>query len=335
MTTIAQVQADLAKTQADFSTAAAAHVAELNQIQADLASLVPPPPPPPPSGARYSVYHGNITPAAFQTLTGQPTTGVMGFGLGSNWSTIAQIGAQMAAKAKADVARFLICPVNICADSQPSHNQTQFADVANGQHDSAWNQIGKDLVAGGYPDAVIRGPWEFNGGWFPWAANDGTGKPQAAWIPANQRVVTVMRNVPGQKFTFMWNPTYGDLGVGDLAQYYPGDAYVDLVALDAYDTSSAPYPGPSANWQRILSGPFGLSWLHNFAGAHGKALCIPEWGLVTAGGTSPAGGGDNPLYITNMLAWIKANNVTSSYWNNWLQLQSAPNALAAFKAAFA
>jgi hypothetical protein len=146
----------------------------------------------------------------------------------------------------------------------------------------------------------------------------------------------VMRAVPGQKFQFMsFNPTYGDLGVGDLAQYYPGDVYCDIVGIDAYDTSTAPYPGAAANWQRILSGPFGLSWLHNFAGAHGKAICIPEWGLVTPGGTSPAGGGDNPLYVTNMLAWIKANNATSSYWNNWQTLQNSPNALAAFKATFA
>src|ERR1700687_5474230 len=106
MTTIADVQAALAQAQADFSAAAAKHVAELNQVQADLASLSPTPPPPPPSGARYSVYHGNISPAAFPTLTGQPTTGVMNFGSGSNWSTIAQIGAQLAAQAKTDGAKF-------------------------------------------------------------------------------------------------------------------------------------------------------------------------------------------------------------------------------------
>lgn len=44
------------------------------------------------------------------------------------------------------------------------------AQGAAGNYDSNFLQIAQDMVAGGQADAIIRPGWEFNGGWFPWAA---------------------------------------------------------------------------------------------------------------------------------------------------------------------
>ena len=79
------------------------------------------------------------------------------------------------------------------------------------------------MVSAGQGSSIIRPGWEFNGGWFPWAANG----QAAAFVAYWQQIVTTMRSVPGQNFTFEWNPTAGDQGVGNLANYYPGNAYVD------------------------------------------------------------------------------------------------------------
>ena len=77
----------------------------------------------------------------------------------------------------------------------------------------------------------------------------------------------------------LWNPTRGDLGVGDLANYYPGDAYVNYVGLDVYDVESRSYPGMFAEFQYMETQPLGLKWLAFFSAAHGKAMVFPEWGL--------------------------------------------------------
>ena len=86
---------------------------------------------------------------------------------------------------------------------------------------------------------MIRFGWEFNGNWFPWAAQGCA----SAFVRYFDDIVTTMRAVPGTHFTFEWNPTRGDLGVGNLSQYYPGNKYVDDVGLDVYDLEQQRYPG--------------------------------------------------------------------------------------------
>ena len=81
---------------------------------------------------------------------------------------------------------------------------------------------------------------KINGGWFPWAAKNGH---TTTVIDYWRQIVTTMRSVAGANFQFEWNPTRGDQGVGNLANYYPGDTYVDIVGLDVYDLEWATYPG--------------------------------------------------------------------------------------------
>ena len=88
-----------------------------------------------------------------------------------------------------------------------------------------------------------------------------------------------MRSVPDAAFRFEWNPTVGDLGVGDLATYYPGNAYVDFIGLDVYDTAWASYPGEQAQFDKIKTETYGLNWLASFAAQQDKPIVLPERGL--------------------------------------------------------
>jgi hypothetical protein len=47
-----------------------------------------------------------------------------------------------------------------------------------------------------------------------------------------------------------------------------------------------------------------------FSHATGKPIIIPEWGLDF----HRFGGQDDPLFITNMLAWMKAHHAIGLYW---------------------
>ena len=203
----------------------------------------------------------------------------------------------------------------------PKGTQYSLADGAAGDYDSYFLTLAQDMVAGGQGASIVRLGWEFNGGWFPWAANG----QAAAFIGYWQQIVDTMRSVPGQDFKFEWNPTAGDLGVGDLADYYPGSAYVDSVGLDVYDQNWASYPGAAAQFSNLETEPFGLDWLASFAASNGKPITLPEWGLGSGPPNDGAalsdpgnevGGGDDPTFINDMAQWIEANHVSeATFWD--------------------
>jgi len=219
----------------------------------------------------------------------------------------------------------------------PSSGAT-LATGATGAYNQYFQTLATALVAGGQGSSIIRLGWEFNGSWFPWAANG----QAAAFIAYWQQIYDTMQSVSGANFQFEWNPTRGDMGVGNLANYYPGDAYVSIVGLDVYDAEWASYPGAVAEWQNMLTEPYGLDWLVSFGAAHNKPLAIPEWGLgwtTQPVGSGEVGGGDNAYFVEQMANWVNSNNVVSitawQYGTDPLPDASMfPNATAAFAADF-
>ena len=72
---------------------------------------------------------------------------------------------------------------------------------------------------------------EANGGWEVDYVGQ-TLAEQQDWAACYDNEVTAMRAVPGAHFLFVWNPNTctNDLG---LANWYPGNAYVDIIGADA------------------------------------------------------------------------------------------------------
>jgi hypothetical protein len=170
--------------------------------------------------------------------------------------------------------------------------------------------------------------------------------------------------VPGANFKFVWNPidsSNASCPGASLENFYPGDNYVDVVALDAYDGIGQTVTDQD-RWNDLLNGVngggwtavtpapingqtfqgYGLNWLAAFGQAHGKEVGLPEWGLVD---TANAGGGDDAYFMTQMATWIKANAtgpvIEWNYGDGTLPLDipnytngNTPNATAAFQAAF-
>jgi Glycosyl hydrolase family 26 len=127
---------------------------------------------------------------------------------------------------------------------------------ARGDFDHYFRTVAANIVRAGFPVSVIRFGWEFNGNWFPWAAQGCA----SAYVKYFDNIVTTMRAVPGTHFTFEWNPTRGDLGVGNLAQYYPGNNDVDDIGLDVYDLEQQRYPGAKAEFKYMTTQRYGLNW---------------------------------------------------------------------------
>ena len=211
---------------------------------------------------------------------------------------------------------------------------------ATGSYDATFVTLAQNLVAQGLSDAILRLGWEFNGTWYTWSVANPTDAANFAgyW----RHIVDAMRSVPGQNFSFIWNPNGDGPTTYTPDQAYPGDAYVDYVGTDIYDNCWCTPFTPQAAWASQLSHNWGLNWLAGFAAAHNKPIGFPEWSVDFR--SDGHGLGDDPYFITQFANWIAANNVaftdifayndTAGGQDNDITDGRFPNALAAFRSAF-
>ena len=111
-------------------------------------------------------------------------------------------------------------------------------------------------------------------------------------------------------------------------------------AWTAYDQSWVTPLTPANAWnQTVLPS---LTAAQNFAHAHGKPIAVTEWG--TAIRADGHGLGDDPLYVTNMIAWMRDpvhNVVFETYFdydgqgtNSVITGGRFPHSLIAFRTSF-
>jgi Glycosyl hydrolase family 26 len=190
--------------------------------------------------------------------------------------------------------------------------------AAAGDYDSKFYDLGELLVKDGFGNTIIDLGREMNGPWYEWSESRAPPSEPDAYILAWRRIVTTMRSVEGQHFKFLWTVFMTDTSV---AESWPGSAYVDYIGTDIFDWYGGvnyAYPRTAsgaldhaAKWRQILAAkPGGLNWMAAFSQATGKPVIIPEWGLDF----HTFGGQDDPLFITNMMAWIKAHDAIGLYW---------------------
>src|SRR6202453_3633679 len=220
----------------------------------------------------------------------------------------------------------------------PTGVGASLATGATGAYDSYFTTLAQTLVAAGQANAYLRLGWEFDGSWTAWYA--GTPSAEASFATYFQQIVTAMRSVSGEHFRFVWNPDSGAFTESgySVAAAYPGNDYVDVIGLDAYDQSWATPQTPTNAWSST-SLP-SLTAAQQFASAEGKPLAFPEWGVTIR--SDGHGLGDDPYYINHMVAWMEtgSNDVAfESYFddstggvNSLITGGSFPESLAAFSA---
>jgi hypothetical protein len=228
--------------------------------------------------------------------------------------------------------------VPIIPDNSSGNAMGTLAQGASGAFNSYYVTLAQSLVAGGQSNAYLRLGWEFDGNWMPWQAT--TASAEASFATYFQQIVTAMRSVPGEQFRFEWNPDAGAFTQSgySVAAAYPGNAYVDVIGLDAYDQSWATPQTPTNAWTSTALPA--LVAAQQFASAHGKPLAFPEWGVAIRG--DGHGLGDDPYYVNQMVSWMEngSNDVAyESYFddnsggvNAMITGGSFPNSLAAFTA---
>ncbi|MFE0456826.1 glycoside hydrolase family 26 protein [Streptomyces sp. NPDC058914] len=161
----------------------------------------------------------------------------------------------------------------------------ELARGARGEYDEHFRVLARRLVALGVPDTVLVLGWEMNGITYTHRC----GPDPATWKRYWTRIVQTMRAVRGQRFRFEFTPNRGRDAI-PWTHCYPGDAYVDVIGMDAYDQPEG------MPFEEQVHEPYGLAAHVRFAKKHGKPIAYPEWGLFR--------NGDNPEYVRGMLNWF-------------------------------
>ncbi|MGA2037064.1 MAG: hypothetical protein ABSH04_05710 [Acidimicrobiales bacterium] len=212
--------------------------------------------------------------------------------------------------------------VGIPMNPNAGPNSTVLANGAAGAYDSYYTTLAQNAVALGLGNTIWRPGWEFD---QQLVTTDADAINYAAYY---RNIVDTMRSVPGQSFKFTWDGALDGTSNGNAwstLDAYPGDGYVDYVALDFYDqtwTSSCGLPfdntmtqaQESCAWSEDQS--LSLARLSSFASAHSKPVAFPEWGVISR--SDGHGGGDDPYWMTNFTSWMTnpANNVAfASYFD--------------------
>nr|MDT0664461.1 glycosyl hydrolase [Micromonospora sp. DSM 115978] len=184
----------------------------------------------------------------------------------------------------------------IAVPPYPERSGNSLPVCASGAYDAHWRAFGQTLNDYGRQNSIIHLAWEANGNWFEWSATNPT-----AYVNCWRRIADAINSTANPDPTLAWiinahysqnPPSHNPLDI------YPGDAWVDVVGLDAYDHYPASRTRAEFNQQANTMG--GINWLYNFARARGKMFAVGEWGVVSGSN----GGGDNPNYIDWMYEWF-------------------------------
>ena len=117
----------------------------------------------------------------------------------------------------------------------PERNEQLLKEIADGKWDDYLRRFArqaKDLDMRVY----YRFGYEMNGDWFPW------GQKKKLFIDAWRRAWKIFHKEQADSVLWVFSPgvVWGELTFDkDILPYYPGDNYVDIVALDGYNFGDA------------------------------------------------------------------------------------------------
>jgi hypothetical protein len=122
-------------------------------------------------------------------------------------------------------------------------NQQDFSwkAIISGKHDAYIQQVAAAAAAYHYP-FLLRVLEEMNGTWYPWAYSVNGNNNPADFVTAWKHIVDIFRNAGATNVQFVYCQSSLEASkinshLDILKQLYPGDDYVDWIALDGYSNS--------------------------------------------------------------------------------------------------
>ncbi|HEV7899806.1 MAG TPA: glycosyl hydrolase [Planosporangium sp.] len=197
-----------------------------------------------------------------------------------------------------------------------------YSTINSGSQDALISRSADALAAYGRP-VFLRWAWEMNGNWYTWGGAKNGNNP-GGFIAAWRRIHDIFVAHHATNVAWVWGPncySVPEQPWNDMTSYYPGDAYVDWVAISGYFASR--------ETPDYLFGPV----VRNYAGR--KPIMIAETGALEKGGTVKADWIDQLAgYVAThpaigALVWFDTDNDHGN-GKNW-RIDSTPAALAAYQ----
>lgn len=197
------------------------------------------------------------------------------------------------------------------------------AQIADGKYDGYINQAAAAAKAWHGP-IFIRFAHEMNLAGSPFGPGV-NGNTPATFIAAWQHVVSLFRQDGATNVSWVWSPNVYCGGSCPFDAFYPGDAYVDWVALDGYNYSTVDH----VPW---------MTFSQIFAGSYAAITALTDKPLMIAETASAETGGDKAAWITQTFAALPTSmpRIRAVVWFDiyketaW-QLSSSSGSLAAFR----
>lgn len=187
--------------------------------------------------------------------------------------------------------------------------------IINGDFDtyiSAWATAAKSFRY----EIFLRFAHEMNGNWYPWSGSNcgGSSSGPSNYISAWKHVRNIFDSVGATNVTWVWNVNAGSTpsdSWNSFENYYPGDAYVDWVAVDGYNWGTSV---SGTSWQTFDT-IFGSAYSTLIAAHPTKPIMIGEMACSEIGGSASGG---KAGWITDAFVKIKSNypNIKAYNWFN-------------------
>ncbi len=124
----------------------------------------------------------------------------------------------------------------------PAHSASPLQRLKAGEYDAYLREWGSALAKWGHP-ILLRFGHEMNENWYPWGRGNSTNTP-ADFIDAWRHVHDVLAGGGADNVVWVWSPNAPKCPSDQIAEYYPGQKYVDVVSLDGYNWgTSKPWSG--------------------------------------------------------------------------------------------
>jgi glycosyl hydrolase family 26 len=196
------------------------------------------------------------------------------------------------------------------------------AGIAAGEYDAYLHEAAAIAKSWEGP-LLVRFAHEMNGDWYPWGS--GANTPDV-YLAAWQHIVSLFRGDGAGNVKWVWSPFVLAGGKYPIVPYFPGDEWVDYVALDGYNWGSV-----TGVWQSLKA---------VFSSSYALVTELSSKPVIIAETASSETGGDKARWIrAGFMSAIPESfpRVAAVVWfnetreDNW-PVNSSPGALEAYRA---
>ena len=163
-----------------------------------------------------------------------------------------------------------------------ANNTFPLKNIAAGNYDAYIDSWAVGLHSLGYP-VMLDVFHEMDGNWYPWGYGV-NGNTQADYIAAYRHVHDRFALAGATNVQFVWNPDAWNPAGVDQRTFYPGDAFVDWMAIDVYNWGAA-----AGTWESLTQLLADQQIYNKLAGLSTKPMMFAEWGTAEPVAGDPAG----------------------------------------------